>query len=180
MSRIGKLPVALPQGVKVAVSGEQVNIEGPKGKLSFQPARGVKVTVEAGKVVVSVASLEDRQLKADFGTARAKIHNMVEGVTKGWKRSLELNGVGYVAKIGGQDLTLSVGFSHDVVIKVPKEVKCVINKNVIELESADRDMVGQLAARIRKVQPPEPYLGKGIKYVEEKIRRKAGKTGKKA
>jgi large subunit ribosomal protein L6 len=103
----------------------------------------------------------------------------MKGVTAGFKRGLELNGVGYTAKVQGQTLVLTIGFSHEVKIEIPKDVKCVVNKNQIELESADRQMVGMIASKIRKVRPPEPYLGKGIKYVEETIRRKAGKTAKK-
>lgn len=181
MSRIGKLPVAIPQGVKASVQAGDVVIEGPKGRLSYRPAQGVSVAVEGGRVIVSAGdNLEDAQLKANFGTTRARINNMVKGVSAGWKRALELNGVGFTAKLAGQALTLTVGFSHEVVVQVPKEIKCTINKNTIELDGADREQIGQLAATIRKVQPPEPYLGKGIKYVEEKVRRKAGKTGKKA
>ncbi len=188
MSRVGKQPVAIPSGVKAVVQDGKILVEGPKGKLSFAPGEGVKVEVKDGKILVSpLVTQKDKtgkefipkQIKANYGTARATINNMVTGVTKAWKRSLELNGVGFVAKVQGQVLTLAVGFSHDVVINVPKEVKCTVNKNVIDLESADRQLVGTLASGIRKVQPPEPYLGKGIKYVEETIRRKAGKTGKK-
>ncbi len=179
MSRIGKMPVVLPAGVKAAVNDGVVNVEGPKGKLQFRPGRGVAVAVQDGKLVLSVTG-SDTQSDANWGTARAHLNNMVQGVTKGWKRSLELNGVGYNAKIAGQALTLAVGFSHEVKMDLPKEVKCTVTKNIIDLESADRELVGTVAARIRKVQPPEPYLGKGIKFVEEKIRRKAGKTGKKA
>jgi large subunit ribosomal protein L6 len=179
MSRIGKQPVVVPAGVKAAVNNGIVHVEGPKGKLNFTPAQDVQVAVQDGKLVVSIVGT-DNQTRANFGTARARINNMVLGVTKGWKRSLELFGVGYNAKIQGQALTLAVGFSHEVKMDLPKEVKCTVVKNTIELESADRELVGTIAARIRKVQPPEPYLGKGIKFSEEKVRRKAGKTGKKA
>lgn len=122
---------------------------------------------------------EGKQANANFGTTRANINNMVLGVTKGWKRSLELSGVGFNAKISGKVLTLAVGFSHDVALPIPDAVKCSVNKNTIELESSDRVLLGTFAATIRKVQPPEPYLGKGIKFSEETVRRKAGKTGKK-
>jgi len=196
MSRVGKQPVIIPSGVKVSVQSGVVLIEGPKGKLSFTPAKEIGVTVADGKIVVApiVSAGENGEkiaktptkgeiiptdVKAKYGTARATINNMVLGVTKPWKRVLELNGVGFTAKIQGQKLTLAVGFSHDVVVDVPLEVKCTVTKNQIELESVDRQLVGTLAANIRKVQPPEPYLGKGIKYLEEKVRRKAGKTGKK-
>ena len=178
MSRIGKQPVTVPQGAKAAVAGGVVSVEGPLGKLQYKPGDGVTVVYEGGKILVSRTG-QTRQSEADFGTARATINNMVLGVTKGWKRSLELSGVGYTAKLQGPKLVLAVGFSHDVEIDIPKIVKCVVNKNVIDLESCDRELLGTLASRIRKVQPPEPYLGKGIKYSEETIRRKAGKAGKK-
>lgn len=178
MSRIGKLPVAVPQGVKGSVSGSVVSVEGPKGKLSYSIRPGVKVELAEGKFVVSMIG-SDAQSKADYGTTRATINNMVKGVSAGWKRILELHGVGYTAKIQGKNLVLAVGFSHDVVMTIPDPIKCVVNKNVIDLESNDRELLGTFAAKIRAVQPPEPYLGKGIKYAEEKIRRKAGKTGKK-
>ena len=188
MSRVGKQPVTIPAGVKVSVQDGVVLIEGPKGKLSFTPAKEVGVTVQEGKLIVAPLVVQkdkkgedflSPQVKANFGTARATINNMVSGVTKPWKRVLELNGVGFTAKVQGQVLTLAVGFSHDVLIDIPTVIKCVVVKNQIELESVDRQLVGTLASRIRKVQPPEPYLGKGIKYLEEKVRRKAGKTGKK-
>ncbi len=178
MSRIGKLPVVVPQGVTAAINKGVVDIQGPKGKISFVPSTRVSIKLESGKIILD-APLADKQANADFGTARAVINNMVKGVTTGWKRTLELNGVGYTAKVAGQVIVLTVGFSHDVKIDIPKEVKCVVTKNTIDLESVDRQLVGQLAAKIRKVKPPEPYLGKGIKYSEETVRRKAGKTAKK-
>lgn len=178
MSRIGKLPVAVPQGVKGAVSGSVVSVEGPKGKLSYSVRPGVKVEFAEGKFVVSLVG-SDAQSKADYGTTRATINNMVKGVSTGWKKNLELNGVGYTAKLQGKSLVLAVGFSHDVTMDVPDAIKCTVGKNTIELESNDRELLGTFAAKIRGVQPPEPYLGKGIKYSDEKIRRKAGKTGKK-
>jgi large subunit ribosomal protein L6 len=178
MSRIGKLPVALPQGVKAGVSGSLVSVEGPKGKLSYSVRPGVKVDVVDGKVVVSMTGT-DAQAKANYGTTRATINNMVKGVSTGWKKTLELHGVGYTAKVQGKNLVLAVGFSHDVVMPIPDVVKCAVTKNVIDLESNDREALGTFAAKVRDVQPPEPYLGKGIKYSDEKVRRKAGKTGKK-
>lgn len=178
MSRIGKAAVEVPQGVKVAVSGGRVSIEGPKGKLAYEANRDLKVVVNGS--VVGVELVKDTpQTRAMWGSARAHLNNMVLGVSKGWKRSLELNGVGYVAKLQGTKLVLAVGFSHDVEMPVPPSIKCVVTKNQIDMESADREALGTFAAKIRKVQPPEPYLGKGIKYSDEVIRRKAGKTGKK-
>ncbi|NDC37396.1 MAG: 50S ribosomal protein L6 [Proteobacteria bacterium] len=178
MSRIGKMPVTIPQGVTASVQNGVVQVKGPKGSLSFKPASRIIVKVDGGTVTVEPQA-NDRQARADFGTTRALINNMVKGVTTGFKRALELNGVGYTAKIQGQTLVLTIGFSHEVKIEIPKEVKCAVTKNQIDLESADRQMVGMIASKIRKVRPPEPYLGKGIKYVEETIRRKAGKTAKK-
>ncbi len=178
MSRIGKLPVAVPQGVTGAIAGNVVSVEGPKGKLSYSVRPGVKVEMAEGNFVVSMTG-SDAQSRADYGTTRATINNMVQGVSKGWKRVLELNGVGFAAKLQGKNLVLSVGFSHEVSMELPSEIKANVQKNSIELESANRELVGTFAAKIRQVQPPEPYLGKGIKYAEEKVRRKAGKTGKK-
>jgi large subunit ribosomal protein L6 len=178
MSRIGKLPVEIPSGVKGAVSGGVVSVEGAKGKLAFVVRPGVAVEVVDGKFVVSMTGT-DAQSKADYGTARATINNMVAGVSKGWKKVLELNGVGYNAKLQGQKLVLAVGFSHDVALDIPAAIKCAVVKNTIEMESADKECLGTFAAKVRDVQPPEPYLGKGIKYSDESIRRKAGKTGKK-
>jgi large subunit ribosomal protein L6 len=178
MSRIGKLPVEIPSGVKGAITNGVVAVEGPRGKLEFGVPRGVDVKVVDGKFIVSMTGA-DKQSKANYGTTRAHINNMVQGVTKGWKRALELSGVGFSAKLDGALLTLSVGYSHDVQIAIPAGVKCSATKTAIELESSDRALVGTLASKIRKVCPPEPYLGKGIKYAEEVVRRKAGKTGKK-
>jgi large subunit ribosomal protein L6 len=178
MSRIGKLPVALPSGVKGAIAGGIVSVEGPKGKLSYTIRPGIAVELSDGKFVVSMTG-SDLQARADYGTARATINNMVKGVSTGWKKTLELNGVGFVAKLQGQKLVLSVGFSHDVTMEIPSAIKCTVQKSSIDMESADREILGTFAAKVRDVQPPEPYLGKGIKYSDEKIRRKAGKTGKK-
>ena len=178
MSRVGKLPIELPQGVKAAIQAGMVIIEGPKGNHSMRVNPGIEVVVEGNALKVSRSS-EDEQTRANHGTVRALLNNMVQGVAKGWSRSLEINGVGYNATVAGQTLTLVVGFSHDVKLAIPAGVKCVVNKNVIVLDSADRHAVGQFAARIRRVRKPEPYLGKGIKYLEEKIRRKAGKIVKK-
>lgn len=179
MSRIGKIPVAVPQGVKAAFNERVVSIEGPKGKLEYTLAKGIEAKLENNEIVIKLGSDTGDNASADYGSARAIINNMVQGVTKGWKRSLELNGVGYNAKIQGTNLVLAVGFSHDVVMPIPKEVKATVTKNTIELESIDREIIGTFAANIRKVQPPEPYLGKGIKFADETVRRKAGKTGKK-
>lgn len=178
MSRIGKLPVAIPSGVKAVVQGGEIVVEGPKGKLVYRHTPNVKVEITDGKAVVSRVGM-DRQAAADFGTTRAKINCMVIGVSQGWKRTLELNGVGFNAKLQGKNLVLAVGFSHEVSLPVPEGLKCTITKNVIDLEGTNKEIVGGFAAKVRQVQPPEPYLGKGIKYSDETIRRKAGKTAAK-
>jgi large subunit ribosomal protein L6 len=178
MSRVGKQPVTIPSGVKTALKDRSVRIEGPKGTLEHTYPSTVEVVSEKDQLIVKVKS-DSRQARADYGTVRAHINNMVLGVTKGWKKALELNGVGFNAKLAGQTLTLAVGYSHDVKIEIPKAIKCTVGKTNIDLESADKELLGTLAANIRKTCPPEPYLGKGIKYSDETIRRKAGKTGKK-
>lgn len=178
MSRIGRLPVAVPQGVKAAVQGDMVVIEGPHGKLQYQPSRRVKVSIEGAKIVVGMTG-SDKQSKADYGTTRAHLNNMVQGVSKGWKRSLELSGLGYSAKMDGKRLVLAVGLSHESAFDVPAGIKCSVGKSVIDLESVDKQLLGAFASKVRRVRPPEPYLGKGIKYSGEVIRRKAGKAGKK-
>ena len=178
MSRIGKQPVALPAGVTPKVSPTTVSVQGPRGTLSYKLGSGVEVILEDGALVVRRIS-GDKQAFANFGTTRALLNNMVIGVTEGWKRSLELSGVGYRATISGQKLTLNVGLSYQVDMDIPREVSCKVDKNTtIHLESNDRELMGNIAAKIRRVRPPEPYLGKGLKYAEETIRRKAGKAGK--
>jgi len=172
------MPLELPKGVKASIVAGAVNIEGPKGKLTHKVPNGISVSVENGVLLV-VRAGDDRQSRSNHGTTRSILENMALGVDKGWTRGLELNGVGFTAKLQGTKLVLAVGFSHDVEMELPKGIKCVIEKNQIKLESADRDAVGLFASKVRKVQPPEPYLGKGIKYVEEVVRRKAGKAGKK-
>lgn len=177
MSRIGKLPVEIPAGVKTTINDKVVSIEGPRGKMALTIGKGVEVVQEGNTLVVSRTD-ETVQGAANHGTTRANIHNLIVGLTSGWKRSLELNGVGYTASCAGDKLTLKVGFSHDVVMTLPEGIKCKVEKNVIVLESNDKQAVGNFAAKVRRVRPPEPYLGKGIKYVEETIKRKAGKTAK--
>lgn len=177
MSRIGKLPVEIPSGVSVTLTSGNVAVKGPRGDLSLSIGKGVEVVQEGNTLVVNRLD-NTPQAAANHGTTRSIIDNMIVGVTKGWKRSLELNGVGYTASLAGDKLTLKVGFSHDVVMTLPSGITCKIDRSVIELESNDRQAVGNFAAKIRRVRPPEPYLGKGIKYVEETIKRKAGKTAK--
>jgi large subunit ribosomal protein L6 len=177
MSRVGKQPVKIPAGVKALVADGLVTVEGPRGKLQYQLGPGVQAECAEGVVHVKSAG-GTKQISSNYGSARAHINNMVIGVTKGWKRSLEINGVGYTVALAGSKLTLKVGFSHEVEIILPKEISCQVQKSSIELVSHDKQAIGNIAATIRRVRPPEPYLGKGIKYTEEVIKRKAGKTTK--
>lgn len=180
MSRIGKAPIAIPAGVTVTVSGHTVTVKGPKGELTQTVNPDLNVTVEDGQIHVTRPT-DDKEHRAQHGLARALIHNMVEGVSNGYKKEMELVGVGYRANAEGQVLELSLGFSHAIFIKLPKEIKVEAkserNKNpLIILESADKQLLGQVCAKIRSLRKPEPYKGKGIKFVGEIIRRKSGKS----
>lgn len=180
MSRIGKAPIEIPAGVTVTVNGDNVTVKGPKGELSQKVNPDLTVKVEDGHVVLTRPS-DDREHRAQHGLYRALIHNMVVGVSQGYRKEMELVGVGYRASSEGQVLELSLGFSHAIFIKLPKEVKVEAkterNKNpLIILESDDKQLLGQVCAKIRSLRKPEPYKGKGIKFVGEVIRRKSGKT----
>ncbi len=176
MSKIGKMPVAIKEGVTVSVQNNTVMVTGPKGNLSFVIPVSVKVSVEDGNVVVS--QKEDSGDKALFGLTRAMVANMVQGVMEGFEKKLELTGVGYRAQASGSDISLSVGFSHPVKITAPQGVTFSVNENIITVSGADKQLVGDAAAKVRSIRPPEPYKGKGIKYQGEYIRRKAGKAAK--
>ena len=180
MSRIGKAPIEIPAGVTVTVNGDLVTVKGPKGELSQKVNSDLTVKVEDGHVVVTRPS-DDREHRAQHGLYRALIHNLVVGVSQGYRKEMELVGVGYRATSEGQVLELSLGFSHAIFIKLPKEVKVEAkterNKNpLIILESDDKQLLGQVCAKIRSLRKPEPYKGKGIKFVGEVIRRKSGKS----
>ncbi|MCB9029827.1 MAG: 50S ribosomal protein L6 [Deltaproteobacteria bacterium] len=177
MSRIGRQPIDLPQGVQASISPVAVSIQGPKGKLEMKLGQGVVVKNEDSKIVVSTDT-NSKQAKANWGTTRNTIANMVHGVSEGWKRDLELHGVGYNASLNGNVLNLNVGLSHEVKMEIPAAITAKVQKTTIELESADKQLLGNFAAKIRKVRPPEPYLGKGIRLAGEQVRRKAGKAGK--
>jgi large subunit ribosomal protein L6 len=182
MSRVGKKPVLIPAGVEVTINGQTVVVKGPKAELSETINDVVKIEMvdgESGKeVLVSVANETDKNERAQWGTARALIANMVAGVTTGFSKQLEVNGVGYRVNLQGRTLVLNVGFSHEVRVDLPEGVDATVEGNVITLTSASKHDVGELADAIRKIRKPEPYKGKGIKYVDEVIRRKAGKTQK--
>ena len=180
MSRIGKAPIAIPAGVTVTVKGNDVTVKGPKGELSQTVNPDIAVEVKDGHVYVTRPS-DDKEHRSLHGLYRALIHNMVVGVSEGYKKEMELVGVGYRATATGQVLELALGFSHAIYIKLPKEIKVVAkterNKNpLIILESSDKQLLGQVCAKIRSLRKPEPYKGKGIKFVGEIIRRKSGKS----
>ena len=180
MSRIGKSPIALPAGVTVNVKDNVVTVKGPKGELSQEINPDITVKVEGNEILVERPS-DDREHRAMHGLYRALIHNMVVGVSDGYKKEMELVGVGYRATSTGQVLELALGYSHAIYIKLPKEIKVEAkterNKNpLIILESADKQLLGQVCAKIRSLRKPEPYKGKGIKFVGEIIRRKSGKS----
>ena len=174
MSRIGKKAIAIPAGVKVAVSGNTVTVEG-KAKLSLDLPPHVAVEVADNQVVVKQAS-EAREAGAMHGLARSLINNMVIGVTAGFKKELQIVGVGYKAALQGSKLNLSLGYSHPINYQIPEGVKVTLNENKIIVEGADKQLVGQTAAEIRRFRSPEPYKGKGIRYVDERIVLKEGKS----
>ena len=178
MSRIGKKPVTIPSGVTVSVDGDQVAVKGPKGELKLTKRPEVGVGVEDGQVNVErLGSERDRRARAFHGMTRALIQNMVKGVAEGYERKLEIHGVGYNAKVEGSSVVLNLGFSHSVSRPIPAglTVTCP-NQTTIIIQGCDKQQVGELAATIRKLRPPEPYKGKGIKYDDEIIKRKAGKA----
>jgi large subunit ribosomal protein L6 len=180
MSRIGKKPIEIPPKTKVEVNGQTVAVEGPRGKLDFSVPSPIKVEVKDGKVVTTTAQM-DRLGKSRWGLTRSLIANMVRGVNEGYSKQLLVEGVGFRAAVQGQNLNLSLGFSHPVVFLIPKNIKITVadtqdKKPQITIEGPDKQMVGEVAARIRRFYPPEPYKGKGIRYTTEQVRRKAGKT----
>jgi large subunit ribosomal protein L6 len=177
MSRIGKAPIAIPDKVKVTLSTPTISVEGPKGSLSMSFSDLVKVDLEDAIVRVSAAS-EHRKSRAMHGLTRTLINNMVVGVTDGFTKSLEIQGVGYRAESDQQNLTLNVGYSNPVVMPIPEGISIVVEKNtLIHVRGIDKQQVGEVAARIRRVRKPEPYRGKGIRYLGEQVRRKVGKAG---
>jgi len=175
MSRIGKKPVALPSGVEASVSGQTVSVKGPKGQRQFTAADDVTLSVADGAVSVEPRG-KSKRARQQWGMSRTQIQNLITGVTDGFKKELEINGVGYRAQAQGNKMTLNLGLSHDVVFEVPEGVTVTTPKNTeIIVEGIDQQLVGQVAANIREWRKPEPYKGKGIKYKDEYIFRKEGK-----
>jgi len=179
VSRIGQLPVVVPAGVDVKIKGTHVRVKGPKGELQHTFPADMAISFEDGEVVVKRPS-DERTHRAYHGMTRALINNMVVGVSTGFSKVLEINGVGYRAKLEGKNLILNVGFSHPVKVEPPEGIEFEVDDRTrqIVIKGYDKQAVGHVAADIRKVRPPEPYKGKGIKYLDERIRRKAGKAGK--
>lgn len=178
MSRIGRMPIAIPAGVEVKMDGNTVTVKGPKGTLSRTVHQNMKVEISDAEIIVSRPD-DNKENRSLHGLTRTLIANMVEGVTNGFSKELEVNGVGYRAQKQGNDLVLTIGYSHSVVMTAPEGISIdVPAPNKIIISGADKQKVGQFAAEIREKRPPEPYKGKGIKYATEHIRRKEGKAGK--
>lgn len=178
MSRIGRMPINLPEKVEVTISGSDVKVKGPKGELSYSFNPVVDFKAEGNTITVSPKS-DDKFSRSMWGTARTLVSNMVTGVSTGFVRVLEFNGVGYKASVSGNAMTLNLGYSHPIEYSLPDGISAKVNKNQIELSGANKELLGFVAAKIRSFRPPEPYKGKGVKYLEEVIIRKAGKTGAK-
>ena len=177
MSRIGKLPIAIPKGVTIAIDGNTVKVKGPKGELTRTFADGISVGQEGEKLQVKRVS-DEGNYKALHGLSRTLLANMVEGVTKGYQKTLEITGVGYKAEVRPYGLQLALGYSHQIQYKAPAGIKLTAPQPTqIVIDGADKARVGQVAAELRSLRPPEPYKGKGIRYAGEQIRRKAGKAG---
>jgi large subunit ribosomal protein L6 len=176
MSRIGRKPIPLPKGVSLAQKPGTISVKGPKGELTKAMPGGISVKTEADKILVTRAD-DSRENRSKHGLIRAHLANMVKGVTDGWTRELEINGVGYRAEVAGDTINMALGYSHPIAFKLPKGVAAKVEKNRVTLSGADRDLLGQTAAKVRELRLPEPYKGKGVKYVEEVIKRKTGKAG---
>src|SRR2546422_265430 len=176
MSRIGKQPVTIPAKVKVDVKGRKIFVEGPKGKLDFELPRRTSAKVEGDSVLISREG-DDAEAKALHGLSRSILNNMVRGVSEGFMKKLEIQGVGFKAAVQGKNVNLSLGYSHPLLYPIPDQIKVTVEENTkLTIEGPDKQVVGQVAAEIRGYYPPEPYKGKGVRYVGEKVERKEGKT----
>jgi len=176
MSRIGKQPIAIPAKVKVEEKGQQVFVEGPKGKLNWLLPRHTSIKVDKGQVLVRREGETD-EVKALHGLSRALVNNMVRGVSEGFVKKLEIQGVGFKAAVQGKAVNLNLGYSHPINYPIPDQIKVTVEENTkLTIEGPDRQMVGQVAAEIRSFYPPEPYKGKGVRYADERVVRKEGKT----
>ena len=177
MSRIGRAPIAIPAGVDVVVDGSTVTVKGAKGTLTRTMNSNITITKDGDTINVTRPN-DHKDNRSLHGLTRTLIANMIEGVSNGYKKELEINGIGYRAEVKSNVLTMKIGFSHDVIMEAPEGITVEVNGNKVTVSGADKQKVGQFAAEIREKRPPEPYKGKGIKYVDEYIRRKEGKAGK--
>ena len=178
MSRVGRKAIAIPGNVKVKIEDREILVQGPKGELKRQIPPSIQATIQEGQLVFSRIS-EERQVRSLHGLTRSEVANMITGVTQGYSKVLEINGVGYRAQLKGRTLMLNIGFSHPVNFELPKGIEASVEKQtILTIQGIDKYLVGQVSARLRSLRPPEPYKGKGIKYQAERIIRKEGKTGK--
>lgn len=178
MSRIGRLPITVPAGVTVEIKDQTVMATGPKGMLEAPLLKGLKAQLSGDTLTVE-KQVDDAETQRTYGLQRTLINNIVVGVSQGYQRQLEINGVGYRAAVNGNVINFSLGYSHPIEFKLPEGIEAKVERSLITISGADKQAVGQVAANIRALRKPEPYKGKGIKYVEERIRRKAGKTAAK-
>ncbi|MDP3985632.1 MAG: 50S ribosomal protein L6 [bacterium] len=178
MSRVGKKPVIIPAGVTPTINGQELRVKGPKTELVLTLHPNVHVAVQEGALQLTVDEEDNQRNRALWGLYRNLVQNMMDGVTTGFSKQLEVNGIGYRVAQSGSKLVLEVGFSHSVEFALPEGIEATVEKNIITIRGADKYLVGETAARIRRIREPEPYKGKGIKYVDEVIRRKAGKAAK--
>lgn len=185
MSRVGKKPIIIPQGVEVKLENDKIAVKGPKGELSLKIIPEIKVELKDNKIFtlvqtetknrVKTSSVRRKKTNAFWGLTKVLLSNMVRGVAEGYEKKLQIEGIGFKANLEGNNLVLAVGFSHPVKIEAPEGIKFSVEKNIINVSGIDKELVGQVAAKIRRVQPPEPYKGKGIRYLGEQVRKKVGK-----
>ena len=174
MSRVGKKPILIPEGVEVKIEEQKVEIKGPKGELSLEIRPEIKVERKENQIL-ALPQRQVKKTKAFWGLTRALLANAIQGVTKGYEKKLEIQGIGYKPSLDGKDLNLQIGFTNPVKIKAPEGIGFLVEKNIITISGIDKGLVGEIAAKIRKIRPPEPYKGKGIRYLGEIVKRKAGK-----
>jgi len=179
MSRIGKQPIVVPDGVEIKLEAGKITVKGPKGELTRDLQPLVSVTRQDNQLLLTVKNTLDKKQKSLWGLFRQLIANMILGVIEGFSKKLEINGIGYKAAVSGETLVLQLGYSHPIEYKIPKGIEIRVEKNIINVSGADKQLVGQTAAEIRALRKPEPYKGKGIKYIDEVIRRKVGKAAAK-
>ena len=173
MSRVGKKPILIPEKVECKAEGQKIIVKGPKGELSLEITPEIKIEVKEGRITVLPPKV--KKTKALWGLTRTLIANMIDGVTKGYEKKLSIEGLGYKAQLEGKDLDIRVGFTHSVEIKAPEGISFSVEKNIIIVSGINKELVGQISAKIRRIRPPEPYKGKGIRYLGEVVKRKVGK-----